>query len=105
MTERYIKLVNGIEVDMSAEEIAQRQAEENTPPPPPPLADQLNQVFSALQPEQQADLSPLKAAVKLELDQNRLGIARLIIQRATIPAELESVRQDMLTRFPTQESS
>lgn len=105
MTERYIKLVNGIEVDMTAEEIAQRQTEENAPPPPLPLADQLNQIFSELQPEQQADLSPLKAAIKLELEQNRLEIARLIIQRATIPIELENVRQDMLARFPAQEPS
>jgi hypothetical protein len=34
--------------------------------------------------------------VKLELDQEHIEIASLIIQRATIPEELEAVRQNLL---------
>jgi len=100
MTDRYVKLVNGVEVDMSADEIAQRQAEESAPPEPLPLSEQLNQLFATLPQEQQADLSPLKAAVKLELEQSQTEIARLIIERAAIPTELESLRQSMLALFP-----
>jgi hypothetical protein len=82
-------------VDMTADEIAARQVEENTPLPLP-IPDQLNAVFNQLPLETQADFSPLKAAVKLELDQNRLDIASLIIQRATISEDLETVRQQLL---------
>lgn len=96
---RWIKLVNGAEVEMSADEIAQRQAEENLPPLLS-LAEQLNLLFSSLPLAQQADLSPLKAAVKLELDQGRTEVAKLIIERAVIPPELESVRDTMLNLFP-----
>ncbi|HEY9685474.1 MAG TPA: hypothetical protein V6C52_00715 [Coleofasciculaceae cyanobacterium] len=86
-------------VDLTAEEIAARQVEENTPPPPLPLSEQLNAIFETLPAEIQADFAPLKAAVKLELDQKREHIARLIIQRATIPPELESLRQALLEAF------
>ena len=96
MTEQYVRMVNGLEVPMTAEEVAERQAEENASPPPLPLDQQLNAVFSSLPLETQADFAPLKAAVKLELDQAHIEIASLIIQRASIPAELESARQTML---------
>lgn len=66
----------------------------------PTLAEELNAVFETLDEDTQADLAPLKAAVKLELDQGRAGIAKRIIQRASIPAELESVRQAMLGKIP-----
>jgi hypothetical protein len=92
----WIKLVDGVEVEMTPEEIEQRQSEENAPLPPLPLAQQLDVVFSSLPLETQADFAPLKAAVKLELDQDHTEIASLIIQRATIPAELETVRQNLL---------
>lgn len=75
------------------------------PPPdavqytPPSLGDELNAIFESLEPVVQADLSPLKAAVKLELDSGRNAIARLIIERAQIPVELEPVRQQMLEHF------
>jgi uncharacterized protein YfaP (DUF2135 family) len=73
----------------------------NAPPPPVPLTNQLNAIFEqSLAPELQADLAPLKAAVKLELDQGRANIAKLIIQRATIPVELEPLRTQMLEVFP-----
>jgi hypothetical protein len=42
----------------------------------------------------------LKAAVKLELDQGRAAIAKRIIQRASIPAELEPLRAAMLGKIP-----
>jgi hypothetical protein len=90
------------DIDMTPEEIAQRQTEENEPPPPMPLGAQLNNLFSTLTPELQADFAPLKAAVKLELDQSNAAIAKLIIQRATIPAELENIRQAMLDILDTE---
>jgi hypothetical protein len=40
--------------------------------------------------------------VKLELDQSNAAIAKLIIQRATIPAELENIRQAMLDILDTE---
>jgi hypothetical protein len=83
-------------IELTADEIAQREAEENAPPPPLPLVQQLDVVFSSLPLETQADFAPLKAAVKLELDQEHIEIASLIIQRATIPEELEAVRQNLL---------
>lgn len=100
MTESYIKMVDGVEVPMTPEEIAERQAEEALPPPPPPIAQQLDTVFDSLAPEIQADFSPLKAAVKLEIEQNHLDIAKLIIQRASVPPELEPVRTQMLSLLP-----
>lgn len=63
------------------------------------LAGRLNEMFQALDPVAQADLAPLKAAVKLELDQGRLEIARLVIGRAQIPADMETLRQQMLACF------
>jgi hypothetical protein len=64
---------------------------------PQSIIEQLRQAFEAeLSLEAQADLAPLKAAVKMELEQNRPGIARLIIQRATIPPELEAIRAGLL---------
>ncbi|WP_303673473.1 hypothetical protein [Vampirovibrio chlorellavorus] len=66
-----------------------------------PLTEQLRLVFETdLPAEMQADLAPLKAAVKMELEQNRPHIARLIIQRATIPEALEALRQGMLSLLP-----
>jgi hypothetical protein len=63
-----------------------------------PITERLRQVFdNDLPAEMQADLAPLKAAVKMELEQNRPHIARLIIQRATIPEALEALRQAMLS--------
>lgn len=62
-----------------------------------PLSEQLRLVFeTALPPEAQADLASLKAAVKMELEQDRHTIARLIIERASIPPELETIRQQLL---------
>lgn len=83
------------EVDMTPEEITARQAEEALPQPVP-VASQLDAIFGTLTPETQADLAPLKAAVKLELEQGRIEIVVLIIQRAQIPEELEPVRHSML---------
>lgn len=66
-------------------------------PEPQSITERLRQAFEAeLPPEAQADLAPLKAAVKMELEQNRPDIARLIIQRAAIPPELESIRVGLL---------
>lgn len=95
---RYVKLVDGVEIDMTPEEIAERQAEENTPASVP-LSQVLNTIFESLPLESQADLAPLKAAVKLELEQGRLEMVKLIIQRAAVPVELEVVKTQMLNVF------
>lgn len=66
-----------------------------------PLSERLRQIFEQeLSSEVQADLSPLKAAVKMEMEQTRYEIARLIIQRASIPVELESIRAQLLALLP-----
>jgi hypothetical protein len=65
----------------------------------PPLPQQLNAIFETLNEDTQADLATLKTAVKLELEQGRAGIAKRIIQRANIPAELEPLRTAMLDKF------
>lgn len=71
-----------------------------------PLTEQLRQAFETGLPfEVQADLAPLKAAVKMELEQNRSEIARLIILRASIPEELESIRQALLNLIPSHSNT
>lgn len=66
------------------------------------LTEQLRQAFeTGLSFEVQADLAPLKAAVKMELEQDRPEIARLIILRASIPEALESIRQTLLSLIPS----
>lgn len=98
MTEQYLKLVDGVEIPMSPAEIAERQAEESRETAIP-IGERLNLLFSSLDEDNQADLSPLKAAIKLELDQGRLNIAKRIIERATIPPALESARSVFLAEF------
>ena len=86
--------------ELSTEELKQRQLEESMPLPVPALDDRLRKGFEEkLTPEQQADLSLLRLAVRTELDRGRKQIARLIIQRAAIPGELEPVRQALLEEF------
>lgn len=65
-----------------------------------PLSGKLTAIFESLPLELQADFAPLKAAVKLELDQGHMDVAKLIIQRAKVPAELEPLRAQMLEAFP-----
>lgn len=65
----------------------------------PDLMQALNRVFSSLSADVQADLSPLAAAVKMHLENDNPIVARKIIERAKIPAELEPVRQSMLEKF------
>lgn len=83
---------------LTSDEMAERLQEESQPIVYS-LETQLDSIFSSLSLEQQADFSPLKAAVKLELELGNQAIAKLIIERATVPEELESVRQNMLSRF------
>jgi hypothetical protein len=69
-------------------------------PDPVSLADQLDAVFSELPIDLQAQFSPLRAAIKLELGQGRFPIAKRVIELAQIPEELESQRQALLALFP-----
>lgn len=64
------------------------------------LADELDAVFSQQSIDLQAQFSPLRAAIKLELDQGRYPIAKRVIELATIPPELEPQRQALLAMFP-----
>lgn len=67
-----------------------------------PLPEAFRLAFEkALPPEIQADLAMLKAAVKMELEQSRPEIAKLVIARANIPAALEPARQTLLNLFPS----
>lgn len=65
-----------------------------------PLADRLDAAFSALPLDLQAQFSPLRAAIKLELDQGRNAIAKRVIELATVPPELEAQKEALLTLFP-----
>jgi len=69
--------------------------------PAAPLADQLDAVFSQQPKELQAQFSILRTSVNLELAQGRIDIARLVIQQAAIPPELEAQRQGLLGLFPS----
>lgn len=64
-----------------------------------PLADKLSAVFETLPLDFQADFSPLRAAVKAELESDRIAVAKRIIERATVPSDLEPLRQTMLKAF------
>jgi hypothetical protein len=82
-------------------EIATRKAEEAAAaePKPLPLDVRLTAIYEAAPLELQADFAALRTAVKDELAAGRVDIAKLIIQRATIPAELEQVRTALLAEF------
>lgn len=68
-------------------------------PRPVTLADKLDAVFSQQDIDLQAQFSPLRAAIKLELDQGRYAIAKRVIEMAAIPEELESQRQALINLF------
>jgi hypothetical protein len=63
------------------------------------LADQLDAVFSQQPVDLQAQFSPLRAAIKLELDQGRLDIAKRVIELAPVPPELEAQKEALLALF------
>ncbi len=101
MTEqRYVGMVNGVEVPWTPEQIAQWEAEADLRQPKPTLGEKLDSIFSGLPVEIRAKFSPLKAGIKLELDQGDLEVAKEIIKTATVPSELEAVRQSLLSQFP-----
>lgn len=66
---------------------------------PPTTLEKLHAVFVTLPVEQQAAFGPLAASVLMFLQQNNPTAAKLVIQDAQIPAELESVRAQMLEAF------
>lgn len=69
--------------------------------PQPLLVEQLNAFFTANLPDEtQADFAHLKVSVRQAMEESRPNIAKLIIQRATIPPELEPLRVQLLTLFP-----
>ncbi|MEN6621503.1 MAG: hypothetical protein ABFD50_08150 [Smithella sp.] len=65
-----------------------------------PLAEQLDAVFSQQSLDLQAEFSVFRSAIKTELEQGRLDVARRVIEKVVIPPELESQRQALLSLFP-----
>lgn len=102
----YVKRVFNIatgestDIPMTPEEIAQRQAEEALPKPPPSIAEQLEEVFRTLPVEVRAQFYPLKAGIKVALEERDLPMAKAIIQGATVPYELKGTQQSLLQVFP-----
>ncbi len=99
MTDRYVKNVNGVEIPMTPEEIAERQAEENAPPPPLPLSARLDAIFRSLPDRVQAEFCPLKAGIETNLRQGNVAVVKIAIEIATVPSEFEDVRQSLLAQF------
>lgn len=67
--------------------------------PPAPLSVILDTIFNQLPAEVRAQFFPLKAAVKLALDQGDLEAAKYIVQLTTVPPELEGAKTQMLAVF------
>lgn len=66
---------------------------------PKPVLDQLKDIFVGLPEATQAQLGPLASAVYMFLEQDNPTVAKLVIEGAQIPAELEAVRAQMLGKF------
>lgn len=90
------KIVNGETVPMTPEEIAEWEAgQDNTIIPSDPV-EMLSSIFDAQPPDLRAAFAPLRAAVNLELQLRHYDVVKLIIQGATVPVELEPLRQQLL---------
>jgi len=94
-------MVDGVLVDMTPEEIAQRQAEEAEAqkPKPLPLAEALDEDFKQNPAPIRAAFYTHKAAVKLALEQGDVEAAELIIQGVEVPPELAPAKERMLGKF------
>lgn len=102
MSERYVKLVDGVEVDMTAEEIAQRQAEE-AQPLPIDLIGELDSLFKAQPMALQILFAGPKALAKEYADAGDWQTVRDVIEATPIPeqnAELANpVKAQLLALF------
>lgn len=91
------KIVNGETIPMTPEEIAEWEAgQDNTPPQPDPV-EVLSDIFDTQPAELRAAFAPLRAAVNLELQLKHYDVVKLIIQGATVPEQLEPLRQQLLS--------
>lgn len=63
------------------------------------LHDHLKTILLTLPDAVQAQLGPLAAAVNLALQNDAVNVAKISIENAQIPPELEQVRQAMLEKF------
>ena len=90
------KIVNGETVPMTPEEIAEWEAGQDTSEPKVKPVDALSLVFDAQPAELRAAFAPLRAAVNLELQLQHYDVVKLIIEEATVPVELEPLRQQLL---------
>lgn len=94
-------MVDGVEVPMTTEEIAERKAEEaeNAKPKPKPLSEDLNEDFKNNPPEVRAQFALHKAAVKALLDEGDIEAAKVLIASVEVPPELKPVKEKMLEKF------
>lgn len=99
MTDRYVRMVDGVEVPMTADEIAERQAEENAAPPPLTPLEQLRAMFTQLPVEIQSLLGETAAAVFMFLDQGNPAAARQKILDTVVSDELIELKNNMLGVF------
>jgi hypothetical protein len=67
------------------------------------LNAQLDDIFMNLPPEIRAVFYQQKAAVKIALESQDVEAAQLIILGTTVPEELESVKQELLSVFSVSE--
>lgn len=63
------------------------------------LPQQLDAVFNQLPVEARAQFYPLKAAVKLALEQGDTSAALAIIQAVDVPPELQDAKDSLLNLF------
>lgn len=68
-------------------------------PVPKSRIERLSTIFDAQPVDLRAQFAPLRAAVKTELELGHVTVARRVIELALIPAELESVRVQLLAEF------
>ncbi|MEM0966609.1 MAG: hypothetical protein AAGJ81_10720 [Verrucomicrobiota bacterium] len=72
------------------------------PPPELPLTDQLKALLDNQPALIRANFEPLRRPVWDAIERGDYEVAKILIQGATVPPELESVRQEMLSKFPTE---
>jgi hypothetical protein len=95
------KWVDGQAVPMTPEEQAEYDAYVLSKQQElPPLKDRLKAILFALDDEVEANFVALSGGINSALDEGQVEVARIAIENAEIPAELEPVRQAMLEEFP-----
>lgn len=86
-------------VTITADEIAALESAAPEPEPPP-LRDRLRAYLDAQPAEVRAMFEPLRRPVWDALERGDLEVAKILIQSAEVPADLEDTRDAMLAEFP-----